>query len=91
MGIELEERDFFRDPFSEEELRDLLGGRSPSEFFAWKSPSFKALGRATDSFGEDELLQLMLKEPRLIRRPITVAGDRVIVGANKKALAELAG
>ena len=45
-GLELEERDFFRDRFSEDELRQLLQGERLSEVFSWSSPSFKALGVA---------------------------------------------
>jgi arsenate reductase-like glutaredoxin family protein len=88
-GVQLEERDFFQDRFSEAELRRLLGGRPPSQLFAWRSPSFKALGRAPESFTDDELVRLMLQEPRLIRRPLVQAGDRLIIGADKLALAEL--
>ena len=90
-GVELEERDFFQDRFSEEELRRLLGDRPPSDFFSWKSPSFRALGRPPESFTDEELLQLMLQEPRLIRRPLIQVGDRVIVGTDKKAVEELFG
>ena len=88
-GVDLEERDFFQDRFSEEELRHLLGDRPPSDFFSWKSPSFRALGQPPESFTEENLLRLMLQEPRLIRRPLVQVGDRVIVGVDKKALEEL--
>jgi arsenate reductase-like glutaredoxin family protein len=90
-GVDLQERDFFQDRFSEEELRRLLGDRPPSAFFSWKSPSFRALGRPPESFTEDELLRLMLDEPRLIRRPLIQVGDRIIVGVDKRALEELTG
>lgn len=89
-GVELEERDFFQERFSEGELRRLLGGRPPAELFAWKSPSFRALGRAPESLTDDELVQFMLGEPRLIRRPLVLVGERLIIGVDKKALAELA-
>jgi arsenate reductase-like glutaredoxin family protein len=88
-GVTLEERDFFQHRFSEAELHRLLGGRPPSAIFSWKSPSFKALSRAPESFTEAELLRLMLQEPRLIRRPLIQVGDRLIIGADKKALEEL--
>jgi arsenate reductase-like glutaredoxin family protein len=67
---EVEYRDFFTDPFSEDELRKLLGGRPPSEHFSWNSPSRRKLGIDRDETSEDELIALMLQEPRLIRRPI---------------------
>ncbi len=51
-----------------------------AEAFSWKSPSVKALGLAGKRLSEDEMLARMLKEPRLIRRPIIVVGDRVLFG-----------
>ena len=67
---EVEYRDFFTDPFSEDELRELLGDRPPSEHFSWNSPSRRKLGIDRDETSEDELIALMLQEPRLIRRPL---------------------
>ena len=67
---EVEYRDFFTDPFTEDELRDLLGQRSLSDHFSWNSPSRRKLGIDRDETSEDELVALMLQEPRLIRRPI---------------------
>ena len=84
--VHLEERDFFRHPFSEEELRSLIGGRSPADIFSWKSPSFQKLDVDADALTGDDLIRLMLEEPRLIRRPLTVTGDELIVGSDKRAL-----
>jgi arsenate reductase-like glutaredoxin family protein len=89
--VELEEHDFFRDPLTTAQLRGLLNGRSPSEIFSWNSPSFKKMGRTRESLSEEELLQLMLKEPRLIRRPLIVVGGRLIVGSDKQAIREAFG
>ena len=87
-GVELEERDFFQDRFSEDELRQLLQGQRLSEVFSWSSPSFKALGLAANSLDDQELLKLMLQEPRLIRRPLIKIGERLIVGGGQKTLDE---
>ena len=76
------ERDFFKDRFSETEIRSLLGGRSPSDIFSWRSPSFKAMGLDPLTLSEEELVRLMLEEPRLIRRPIVRIGSGLVVGAN---------
>ena len=67
-GVELEERDFFKDGFTETELRDLLGGTPPADVFSWRSPSARKLGLDRDTVTADELIRLMLDEPRLIRR-----------------------
>ena len=76
-----DERDFFARRLSEEELRDIAdraGGIRA--IFAFGSPAFKKLERAAETFADEELLALALREPRLLRRPLLVDGDRVLVG-----------
>ncbi len=56
--------------------------------FAWRSPSLKQLGLVGRDIPEDEMVKLMLGEPRLIRRPLIKLGDRLLVGGNIKAIQE---
>ncbi len=85
-GLETEDRDFFQEKFTESELRQLIEGRKPADVFSWNSPSFKALGRPAESLSEDEMVQLMLGEPRLIRRPLVVVNGQLVIGGSQKAL-----
>ncbi|MCH8898846.1 MAG: hypothetical protein IIC33_11195 [Chloroflexi bacterium] len=87
-GIELEERDFFKDRFSDAEIRGLGVMVGMSNIFAWRSPSLKKLGLAGQDIPEDQMVKLMLEEPRLVRRPLIKIGDRLLVGGNLKVLAE---
>ena len=89
-GIEFDERDFFAEPFTEDELRVVIGTRPVSDFFSWRSPSFRKMGLDRDSLSDDKLLELMVAEPRLIRRPLILTSDgNLIVGSDKKAMADL--
>ncbi len=89
-GIEFNERDFFADPFTPDELRDLIGERSPSDYFSWRSPSFRKTGLKRDEISDQQMLDLMVGEPRLIRRPLIRTPDgNLIVGTDKKAMAAL--
>jgi len=90
-GVELDERDFFKDGFSESELRDLLGDTLAADVFSWRSPSARKLGLDRDTVTDDELIRLMLEEPRLIRRPLIQVEGRLVVGTDKKAMAEAFG
>ena len=85
-GVELEERDFFADPLSDQELRDIIGNRPASQIFSWNSPSFKKLGVTRESLDDDRLIHLMLDEPRLIRRPLVQVGGEVFVGTDEEAM-----
>ncbi|PKB60255.1 MAG: hypothetical protein BZY65_01560 [SAR202 cluster bacterium Ae2-Chloro-G2] len=90
-GLDIQERDFFKDPFSREEMHNLLGEKDPSDFFSFRSPSFRKLGIERNSLNRDRLIELMLSEPRLIRRPIISIGTQTIVGTDRKSLAEILG
>lgn len=83
------ERDFFRDGFTESELRALLGDMPPGDVFSWRSPSARALNLDRDAVSADELIRLMVEQPRLIRRPLIRAGGRLMVGTDKAAMAEV--
>ena len=90
-GVELNERDFFRDGFTEAELRDLVGDTAPADVFSWRSPSARKLGLDRETVSGDELIRLMVEEPRLIRRPLILVDGQLIVGTDKKAMAEAFG
>jgi arsenate reductase-like glutaredoxin family protein len=56
--------------------------------FNFRSPSFKKLGLDRDKLTNHDLLELMLKEPRLIRRPVVQLGSQVYFGAASNVLME---
>ncbi len=85
-GAEIEERDYFKEPFTEAELASLAGEIGASQMFAKRSPSLKKMGLAGKEMADDEMLALMLQEPRLVRRPIIRLRGRFLVGANLKAV-----
>lgn len=75
--------------FTREEIKELLKDKPAPEMFSFRSPSFKALGLDQAKLTDDELINLMLKEPRLIRRPIVKIGRNVYFGADRKMLEEI--
>jgi|TARA_Y100000310_G_scaffold318659_1_gene373010 arsenate reductase len=88
-GVELEERDFFRDPFNVEELQALLHDRPVSDYFSFNSPSFRKLGVDRGELTEEQMLELMIGEPRLIRRPLIAVDADLTVGTDKREMARL--
>jgi arsenate reductase-like glutaredoxin family protein len=89
--VEINERDFFNDTFNRVEIEELLQGKQASEMFNFRSPSFKQLGLERDKLSDKELIDLMLKEPRLIRRPVVQIDGEVYFGADKSVLEGLIG
>ena len=86
---ELSERDFFKNPFTAGEIKALLRGSRPSEMFNFRSPSFKKLSVDPESLQDQDLIEKMLKEPRLIRRPIVKIGQKVYFGASPEKLGDI--
>jgi len=89
--VEINERDFFKDAFTRAEIEDLLQGKPASEMFNFRSPSFKKLGLDRNTLSDNELIDLMLKEPRLVRRPVVRVEDKVYFSADKSVLEGLIG
>ncbi len=88
-GLDLNERDFFADPFTAEELRQLIGDAPVSDYFSWRSPSFRKLGLKREELSDERMLELMAGEPRLVRRPLIMTPEgKLIVGTDKSAMAD---
>ena len=83
------ERDFFKQPFSREEILDLVGKGQVSDMFSFRSPSFKKLGLNAEALDDDKIVDLMLEEPRLIRRPVVRIDGVTYFGANEARLREI--
>ena len=54
-----------------------------------RSPSVKSMGLDPAKLTNDRLVDLMLEEPRLARRPVVRVGEKVYFGADSKVLEEL--
>lgn len=89
--MEINERDFFKEPFERAEIRELLQGQPASEMFNFRSPSFKQLGLERDRLDDDQLIDLMSKEPRLVRRPVVRIEGKTYFGADRSVLEKLVG
>ena len=84
--IALEERDYFKEPFSEAEIRELAALGGIEQIFARRSPSLKQMGLANQDLTEDEIVNLMLQEPKLVRRPLIRVGSQVFAGGSGSVL-----
>lgn len=89
-GIAVDERDFFADPLSRAEIEDLAAAAGIDNLFSWRSPSAKPYRESRDSITPDELIDAMLEEPRLIRRPIITSPDaQPIIGFDRNAYSQI--
>jgi arsenate reductase-like glutaredoxin family protein len=91
LGIELEERDYAKQPLSLAELKALFKGSDPREYINAKSPAFKTMGLKGKSLNADQALKLMAEEPNLIKRPLIIAGKVIVAGFERDRLRQLLG
>lgn len=72
---------YYEQPFTKALLRGLLkkAGLTAQDIIRTKEDIYKELGLAKKQVSEDELLDLMLKHPDLIQRPLVEKGEKVIL------------
>ena len=87
-GITFAGRDFFKERFTLDELRGLLGSESPRTVFNFKSAAFKKSGLAETELSDAQLAGLLVEEPRYFKRPMAVIDGRLIAGTNAKGLGD---
>ena len=85
-GLEVVDRDFFKETFNETEIRELAAMVGTENIFARRSPSLKKLGLADKELSDDDMVNLMLQEPKLVRRPLLKVGNKLMVGGSSAAV-----
>jgi len=82
MNADIEKRDFFKDPFSETELKKIIKmtERKPSELLRKRDKMYKELDLGNKKKTDAEIIKLMLKYPGLILRPIVITKNKALVG-----------
>lgn len=73
------------------ELRALLGklGIGARELLRSGEDEYQTLGLADASLSEEQLIATMVAHPRLIERPILIAGERAVIGRPPEKVLEL--
>jgi arsenate reductase len=82
---------YYEQPFTKAQLKALLkkSGLSAKDLLRTKEDLYKEMGLGKRSLSEDELLDLMLKHPDLIQRPLVEKGDRVILARPAETIKDL--
>lgn len=86
-GFQLQFRDLWEEPLSVSELEKLIGPRDHTDFLNTHSGVYREKKLAENPPTRREAIRLMAKEPSLIRRPVVIAGGRVVLGFDEKGLA----
>ncbi|MDE3736070.1 arsenate reductase (glutaredoxin) [Pseudomonas resinovorans] len=82
---------YLETPPSATELRDLLAklGLTARQLLRTGEDEYKALSLDDTSLSEEQLIAAMAAHPKLIERPILVAGDKAVVGRPPEKVLEI--
>ncbi len=80
---DFEEREYGKHPLTEKELRELIGNDPIEPFLNTRTPLYRERNMKKKPPSKDEAIQLMLKDPNLLKRPVIVKGKKKLTGFNE--------
>ncbi len=82
---------YYERSFTNAQLKSLLkkAGLSPKDVLRTKEDLYHELGLAKKQLSDDELLDLMVKHPDLIQRPIVEKGDQAMLARPADSIKKL--
>jgi arsenate reductase len=80
-GVDFDAVNYYVDPIPKRKLLELLRKmkRPARELLRTKEPIYRTLGLAERELSDDEIVDLMVKNPDLIQRPIVENGARAVL------------
>lgn len=81
-GVSFEKVNYYVKPLTKKKLGELLAKMKlkPRDLLRTSEAVYRELGLGKSEFTDDELLELMVKHPDLIQRPIVERGNRAVLG-----------
>jgi len=87
--VPFEEREYGRNPLTEKELREIIGGGPIENFLNTRTPLYRERNMKQKPPSKDEAIKLMLKDPNLLKRPVFIKGKMKLTGFNEAEVKEL--
>lgn len=90
-GVDVDAVDYYTDPLTKAQLRDLVRKMDVPvrQLLRTKEPIYKTLRLGERDLSDEELIDLMVKNPDLMQRPIVERGDRAILARPAERLREI--
>jgi Spx/MgsR family transcriptional regulator len=82
-NIEVEEREYGRNPLTEAELREIIGGEPIDNFLNTRTALYRQRNMKQKPPAKDEAISLMRKDPNLLKRPVIIKGKKRLTGFNE--------
>ena len=87
--IDFEGREYGKNPFSEKELREIIGDGPIENFLNTRTPLYRNKNMKQKPPSKDEAIKLMLKDANLLKRPVFIKGKKKLTGFNENQIKEL--
>ena len=88
-GVLIDFRDLVKHRLTAAEIEKLIGRRDHRNFLNSRNPLYRRKKMKEKPPSRAKAIQMMAKDPNLIRRPVIVAGGRVVVGFDEEGIARL--
>jgi Spx/MgsR family transcriptional regulator len=86
--IAFEEREYGKNPFSEKELREIVGDEPIENFLNTRTPLYREKNMKQKPPSKDEAIRIMLKDANLLKRPVFIKGRKKLTGFNETQIKE---
>jgi Spx/MgsR family transcriptional regulator len=87
--IDFDEREYGKNPFTEKELREIIGDDPIEPFLNTRTPLYRERKMKQKPPSKDEAIKLMLKDPNLLKRPVIIKGRKKLTGFDETELKNL--
>lgn len=82
---------YYEQTFTKGQLKSLLkkAGLAPKDVLRTKEDAYKELGLSKTIVSDDELIELMVKHPDLIQRPLVEKGEQAMLARPAESIKKL--
>jgi len=87
--VDFEEREYGKNPFTEKELREMIGDSPIENFLNTRTPLYRERNMKQKPPSKDEAIKLMLKDPNLLKRPVIIKGKKKLTGFDEAEVKQL--
>ena len=89
LGVELELRNLDTERLNETELDKLMGKQDHRKFLNTRNELYRSRRMKDKPPGRAEAIKLMAKNPNLIRRPVVIRGEEIVLGHDEDAFRKM--
>lgn len=87
-GLDYREKNIYHEPLTKDEIKEILmlTDEGTEEIISYRSEAYQNLETDLDELSMNELLNLFIEQPSLIRRPIIMDDRRLQIGFNDEEI-----